>query len=601
MIKIVQKHIKVKATSLKYLYEIAAIPIETREKFLQKLLKRKNASEQKNVKLLKTIYKCINEGEMLNWDEDIICNELNISKGMLYCHKSYLLRDLRVFYFNWKEIEKKEFNDKTKYKDETSLELAKAERMHHIGMAKEAQLVFFKIEKLIRKKIKKTKDDYITLFKATKYSCNYYHKCRNRKKFNLYYKKIIKLSNHIIKTIPDFKSHILMHLYILMAAKAKFHGDKTTTITEAIRFYKLALTESQKTKDYKQEAVILLNLSNIYRTIGNLKEDKRYTSLALSLGKRTKAMDVYYAFKSSMDFLYYISGKINQSEALIRITDTLNNLHYSDKSAFLKQRTLFHILQLASFSANNKTFSNVIYEYTARELIYNGLNTSLRSLYIMKWTNYLKNLIQTSLINNSASIKKHLLIKEANIKYIKKLDNSIMELSLYGNKIRDIVFRREFYLAMLLTDFWKGKNCSIEYSSHIYRQIEWINRTRPELANSNKESADNAFLGINIMAESQYLVSDKLLEKYEQKFKNYADNILLLYKKNNDRGLDAYYMLSFTAEQSQCEELKLIARKTFFQLEKINPIYIKTQIEESERKKEEEALNISGSLRTKAA
>lgn len=601
MLKIDQKHIKIKSTSLKYLYEIAAIPIKTREQFLQKLLKRKNASAQKNVRLLKIIYKCISEDEMLNWNDDTICDQLNISKGMLYCHKSYLLRDLRAFYFNWKEIEKEEFNDETKYRDEISLELARAERMHHIGMKKEAQHLFFKIEKLINKKSKKGKNDYIKLFKTMRYSCNHYYRRRDIKKFNFYFKKTVKLGKYIIKKTPGLKSYILMNLYPLMSHRTNFYADKTTRIAESIKLYKLTLIESQKNKDFMRQAISLINLINLFKAMGNFKEAFKYVTLGLNLGKRKKAMDIYFAFKSIMNVLSYMTGKINGEEINIHIHNAISNLHWSNNSAVLKQMTLFHIIQLSNHFANDKIFNNTIYEYTAREIIYNGLNSSLRTLYFMKWTNYLKNIKQIDVNADSISNKKTLTVKFTNAGYMKKLDNSIMEFSLYANRIMEIAFKREFYIVMLFSDFWKGRNCSVEYSNHIYRQLEWITRTRTGLANSNKDIADNAFLGINIMSESQYLNSDELLRKYEQKFKNYAESIIELYNRNNDRGLDIYYMLSFIAEQSQCQELKLIVRKTFLQLEKINPKYIKTQIKEAERKAKEETLNISDSLQIKAA
>ena len=90
-------------TTLKYLYEVAAVPEVKRAELLGKLLKRRNAGNQVNVKLLKLIYEHVNENKILKWDDDSICLKLGISRDMLYCHKSWLLRKLRMLYFGWEK------------------------------------------------------------------------------------------------------------------------------------------------------------------------------------------------------------------------------------------------------------------------------------------------------------------------------------------------------------------------------------------------------------------------------------------------------------------------------------------------------------------
>ena len=90
-------------TTLKYLYEVAAVPEVKRAELLGKLLKRRNAGDQVNVKLLKLIYEHVNENKILKWDDDSICLKLGISRDMLYCHKSWLLRKLRMLYFGWEK------------------------------------------------------------------------------------------------------------------------------------------------------------------------------------------------------------------------------------------------------------------------------------------------------------------------------------------------------------------------------------------------------------------------------------------------------------------------------------------------------------------
>jgi hypothetical protein len=138
----------------------------------------------------------------------------------------------------------------------------------------------------------------------------------------------------------------------------------------------------------------------------------------------------------------------------------------------------------------------------------------------------------------------------------------------YGRTIKDILFRKEFFLFMLLADLWKGNKCSYKYSEHIMKQIEWINKTRREIKGRYNKDINNAFIGITLMSESQLLDKAAFLKKYEMKFKLFADSIR---ESKTGPDLEAYYMLSFIAGQCGIEELKVIAKKTYWKLEEKYP------------------------------
>ncbi len=96
---------KITSASYNYLFEIAALPKETRTEFLNKLLKRKNACEKKNVKLLKILFDIVENDKIYEWNPESVCKAIDVNKYTLYRYKSRLLKKLKNYYTGWNEKE----------------------------------------------------------------------------------------------------------------------------------------------------------------------------------------------------------------------------------------------------------------------------------------------------------------------------------------------------------------------------------------------------------------------------------------------------------------------------------------------------------------
>jgi hypothetical protein len=97
---------KINIASINYLYEVSAIPENIREEYLQKLLKRKNSENQKNVRLIKAIYKYINEDKISRWDPEYVCKMLEINNNAASRNRAF--KRLRQYYFKWKKFQELE-------------------------------------------------------------------------------------------------------------------------------------------------------------------------------------------------------------------------------------------------------------------------------------------------------------------------------------------------------------------------------------------------------------------------------------------------------------------------------------------------------------
>src|SRR5436190_21824039 len=90
---------KLNSRIIAYFSEIMAISEDCRKEYFANILSRKNSENQKNVRLIKTIYRIIEKNDVGRWNSRKICTELNMSMGSLYFHKHKILKGLRELHF----------------------------------------------------------------------------------------------------------------------------------------------------------------------------------------------------------------------------------------------------------------------------------------------------------------------------------------------------------------------------------------------------------------------------------------------------------------------------------------------------------------------
>jgi hypothetical protein len=566
---------KVKPVNLKFLYEFASIPLSVRKGYLNKLLtcrvsggERKNAHSQKNVRLLKIIYEHINRNIMLQWDEGKICSELKISRNMMYCHKSWLLKGLRASYFKWNEPQ----NQKSLGSQESSLSLFnKAEEMFAIGMKREAKNIFLRLVSEIKRKSKKSRPDRFLLFNVLEYLCNYYMYSRKYREFTRHYYDIESVSKKLLKSFPEERARIITGLYLCRSYKINFYGNKTASTLESVQYLKSALGYAVKSRSISRHSHILCYLTGLLVALGRKEECIQYIRQGLDLAHRHNMGPPKMFFETLNDLAGLPLEQNGYQYLLNNIKSRFASLNLiPQQESFWKQKILFALTSLSTEIGTPLT-TTLLYQYTSREIIYDGYDSSLRFMYFMKFDYYFARIKALRLRENC------IVCKKADAHYLNKLNTAIFELIVNARKIRDVPFKKELYTFMLITDFWKGKNCNFEYSRNIMRHIDWLNKLNPGLKELNKEILDNTFLSITLISESRYLHKDTFLRKYETNVIRLARNILQM---PESKALSSYYTLSFIAENTGYDELEEIARQTFFKLKRKYPRIIEHQIKQ---------------------
>jgi len=582
----------VKFTTLKYLYEIAAIDPGTRMKYRQKLLncpktqsERKNSSNQKNVRLFDIINECIANDDMTKWDENKICSDLRISKNMLYCHKHYILKGLREFYFKWKEIEKKEIK-----KDNTSdvkHKLDRAVLMNEIGMKREAKNEFLNLCKTLESKKNRKIDDEILLLKSNEKLCFYYYHLNNRHKFNIFYSGIERLgrnllNRNIVKHNNFLTSEINIALYHCLLKKLGYYIQEQSTLPRIINLCKKILLEAKKTNNPDLVCKMIANIGSIYQDLMQFDKALDYNRKGMLYAQKHKMQQEEVCFNISIVLTEHLLGQFNNSECLTKMTELYESIKHKYLKDSVKERILYQFFCLGTVSNRSNTLSEFMEKYYSYNIIVRGYKSSVRMLYHKKFTYYLNDVFLYNYNAIPNSNKKSIIVKDINNNIITKLDDLVTELLSIFNKRHTVYFTIESYLFMLETEFCKGKNMNFEIFNDIYNKIKWILKTRSKIFQSDYElhRLISLFKTCSQIIEfSRYHNENEIVNKFGNYFDSFSNQ---LYNEKKENLLSYYTFLSFTAEQSGCKKLKTITDKLYFKLEKKHPdifSQIKRQIE----------------------
>jgi hypothetical protein len=592
---IVKSKKKIKLSTLKFFYEISSIPAEIREKYLQKLLtcpvkhsERKNSRHQKNVRLLKEIYKCIENDRISDWEEERICHLLNISKNMLYCHKHYILKGIRELFFNWEQVERRELKNDKQNTDDITYKFKRAILMNDIGMTREAKDKFIKICKIVEVKKNRNINDEIILLKSYEKLCFYYFHQKNRFKFNLFHSKIKNKGNKLLKSIKVKKndfiiSEINIILYHGLIKKLGFNIKEQNSYPQIIDLYKKIYVEAKKINNLDLVCKVLTNIGSIYQDLMQFDKAVEYYKKGLRFTNKRNMRTENIIFVISITAVEYFSDLLSFQECLNKITKLYNNLNGIYLKNYIKERILFQFFCIGTVSNRVELLYGFLKEYNSYNLIVNGYKSTMRMLYYEKFTYYLSKIFKYkyAVIPNSSG--KLIVVSNTNKDIIKRLEDLEVELLYNFDKRYTIYFTFESYMFMLETEFCKGRDMNFEKFSDIYNKIKWLLKTRNKIFQNDYELYN--FLSLiklctQVIEDSKYLKVEEIYKKFGQNFDSFS---FQLFNEKKENIIPYFTFISFAAEQSFCKKLKDISNRLFFTLDKkYSDIFapIKKQIEE---------------------
>lgn len=572
------KHKTVKPTVLSYLYEIASISEEIRIEYLQKLLKRKNSSVQKNVKLLYIIYSYIKEDKMLEWDDDEICRILDITKNMLYCHKSRILKSLRLMHFDWLNIEKVEFNKEQFEKSGNKLifQFDKAMRMSQIGMNREAKNEFIKLEKFINLKPRIAISDKLILAKIYRSLITYYYRKENPIKYNLYFKKCeelikILLSHKKVKHDPNLILELELLKNYLLSTDTFFKLKNSSDSIKNIEIFNRMSRIQKKLKDKKKYIIAILGTGILYKTHRNYSEALKIFKEGETLSKKYNFQKEYLVFRMYTLLTELYTGKPEQEYTLSEILKCYEQLKELKIDGYLKERALINCNELTSIQEDKDLIYKFLSEYNCHYILTYGYYGALRSLYAMKFAYYQSEIQKFKLEKYG---KDHIpVVYDTDKVFKRKFENSIDELFRNFNKMRNtrtknIHFKWEGLYAALTSEFWKGTEINFDYAKYIMRGAEWLKKSWGNILSRDTMGYAAIKLCMEILEDSKHLDKSKLLDKYEYRFKELSNKLTEIVDENI---LSLYAIFSYTSTIAGYKEFKNIIAEVYLALNKKHP------------------------------
>lgn len=582
---------KVKLTTLNYLYEIAAVPEKIRFEYLEKLLKRKNAASQKNVQLLNIIYYHIKEDRMLEWDDINVCRLLNISKNMLFCHKSRILKSLRFLYFNWKSVEKEAIEKSIKYEWETTSEAyIKAQAMSKIGMWREAKNEFLKEEKILSSKIHKTVEDNILLCKIYKSLISYYHHRADKTKFTLYFKKSEKICNSLMQNTKVKKSKelnlqvLLIHNY-LKIHNSYFNVKANSNRADIIKIFGNICSLFNKYDDKTRYILSLQDLGLLQLTQGNFKEALKHFYLGKKLSKEYKLTSDNLLFQMYILLTKIRTKEINRDQALSELLKCNEQLEQLNARGFLRERALLICNEVTAVQEDKDLFYNFLFKYNTISILTYGYQYALRTLYYMKFAYYQKQMRRFKFEKHGD--KKIPVMFAVDPAYKTKLVNTATEVLQNFHKMRNarmlnIHFRWEALLGILETEFWKGEELNYDYAQYLIKGMNRLRKSWGMMIQGDRIEFQSLKLSVEMIKDSKHLTKQKFLNKYELKFKELSEKII---DTHDESVIQLYSIYSYTAQITKYKELKNISADLYLNLKNKHSEKFKYLLEELKQKK----------------
>lgn len=539
-----QKHITI--ASYNYLLEISAIPQNARLQFLNKLKERRNSAVRKNVMLLTLIYEYIDNGRMSEWDPEYVCGKCGINSNALHIQKTRLLKRLREYLFEWKEKEEvivNEFNEKysgqqfiNTEEQYITLMAAKARKMASIGMLREAKLLFFKLEKLLKTAHISNSLNYLTLAEAYEFLAYYYQNKRQNIKTASYAGKAEKLFRKAEMFKPfsckedkaDFM--IKYHLTQMNFETLKWYSDPNAgDITgHAESIYKIAVSNNNipaRLKALHTIAISHIIKNNYTSAINKCKE-------GFELAQSSHRTIEKYTFAA---MIFFIKKKTNPENPGSN-TSILNYYYKVKELAPYAPWTLYleNSIVMTYYPEKRKDILNILREQITSNIMYGDILFSVYYQFTLDTEKYNEKMLGHFDIHN-VDYKGYLELKRVDNTLLDDVKRMCLNAECYHKKINDFGLSWMVHNLQLLTFFFSEDGYEYNEMTSLVITLEHMKRSSKIIPGlTTYELMRLCFKMLDHKGNNQ-----AMLNKYELKFHKMLNKI----KSNTDEITITDYMI----------------------------------------------------------
>lgn len=521
-----------------YLLEFSCIPSEIRQRFLNRLYFRKNGSEQKNYKLLSVIQRIIEKDNFKKWDEGKICKELKVSKAMLACMKSRLLKSMREEYFSFKSNA-----DVNKMPVKKSLEIIKG--LEEKGCYREVIPMCFRLIKIISIELKsendrnKKSDLLETLSELYYIISQFYFYNKNVKKFKIIYSEL----ERIKKKVNGLKNKnqadkILSRYYVAKSQLFLFKQGNNKYLQMSLQYKLKSLLHSEKAKDYLLVIRNLIHLARIYRLLGEYDNAAKIIRKGQRFSKIIKNEDMFSLFEVlniELDFNRDKSAAKKYYASCINLHKRLN----SESSFECVQTVNFKLILITSFLDKEDEIRFYEKEYV-RSLALRGKKYEAFERKFWQNAEWQRWNLYRWKIENEKGVEHYTV--EPDAKVLSEVSEQIIDYTRRNYKIYNSSRMLFNYLFRIVVEYWKGKDS--DYETILY----FLNKVNRLLKSTKVSLPRHNYLNIKFLVtllnESKYKDKKETYLKYAKDF----DEVLVSLKSTTFNVIEEYAKIEFASK-----------------------------------------------------
>lgn len=489
-----------------FIFELAAIPLTSRLEFRENLLKRKGAENQKNLSLL-DIY-CgitdVKESSPGETDDSDIAAKIGVSKRMLDCHKSRLLKNLREYYF--------QYTPPALFKTDEE-RLIVINKLFKLGMIREARVILFDAEHEMDTENEVKEVHY--KFEIYEKLADYYLLSKDLRRFNLYIGKMKRLvESYENRAEKRREIHLRMHTKLLLksAQKKTLNRFRLKNIAGAIEDLKQGFKYAASVKERELQLKILFKLGQLYNTAKekdlSLKTFEQGRESAVKWGNTEFVMvfDTYILLRKftadnrlAKKALDTIEGYYNS------LKEKCSNIDYLMDVEFIYLRFLIYL--------NSGIADDISADYIRKQVLYSRKADAISSWYL-ELSDRLSSSVFSwqkgpEIVVNTERLEE---FNRLNIRSLSKFRN------LYSPNVLAIV-----YINSLEQEFWKFDKGDFQLTDIYITKLERI--VKQHNINISYSWIESAKLGLRIFDAMSTLGKNQVFNKYRSQIVSFTERM----------------------------------------------------------------------------
>jgi len=503
-------------TNFNFILQIKAVPLEVRKRYYYSTKWKNESKSQKRIALLEILERYFSQKIKPKWDDDAICRKLKLSKDSYFCLKSRLLKSLREEYFNPNQ---RKFKAKSSG-DIVIRKIESARNMIELGMVREAKNTLYQTEKLILKenlnKENLNTDLIITLSEIYEYLIIYYHRQRNKARFNIIFKKLKELNSYSSKLDRKQKALLTIRNNIANAFSEIFLVRSSKSNEVALENYLNASVIAKKNNFTKHYLKMLFFAGNILHETGKIDLAVKTFQKGYNYSAANKLKSGKNIFHTKLMLLDFLKDNSKANEYMKTTEgyyeDAIKNPHDTDYTMHI----LFQYLRFTSFCGYGEKFRFLSNELVDKLFLYSRKADALFRWYAREADNYIEDMYQWHEHNGDIQVKvdEHILHAFEKFNY-----EALMQFSkFYSYDQLSFVYTTQIEL-----EFWKGKKCNFENAFYYLNKMK---RTVKKISSFYNASIINTFnVCLKISEESTYKKPDEVFVKYLPEIKTLFTNL----------------------------------------------------------------------------